>query len=452
MLALCWTMVGIFMLFQYQREREFKAMLLDSRLQMYNSLIIDDLRHGVDIGQAVTRIGSPVEGLRVTVVGRSGEVVYDSNDKTPFPKANHNSRPEISEARAKGSGHSVARHSESDDVNYFYSASLGDDGMVVRTATPYTHTLEEFLRADGTMLWIMGGLALVISFFGFMATRKVSLSIKRLNRFAEKAERGERIYDEDAFPHDELGSIASHIVKLYIQRDEQHREALRLEKDKVRLKRQLTNNINHELKTPVASILVCLELLDDHPELDEAKKREFLDRIGSNARRLNSLLKDISVITRMDEGAGMIEKSELDLGELIGEVAAEERLRTDMRIMVDVPPLTVNGNRALLESIFRNLIDNAIAYSGASEMRITADADGNFRVSDNGCGVAPEHLGHIFERFYRVDKGRSRASGGTGLGLSIVRNAVAIHGGTIKALNANGLTFVFNLDVNKKTT
>lgn len=452
MLALCWTMVGVFMLFQYQREREFKEMLLDSRLQMCNSRIIDDLRHGADIRQTVARIGSPVEGLRVTVVGRSGDVVYDSNDKTPFPQANHNSRPEISEARANGKGHSVARHSESDDVSYFYSASLGDDGMVVRTAAPYTHTLEEYLRADGTMLWIMGGLAFVISLLGFVVTRKVSLSIKRLNRFAERAERGERIYDEDAFPHDELGSIASHIVKLYIQRDEQHREALRLEKDKVRLKRQLTNNINHELKTPVASIQVCLELLNDHPELDEAKKREFLDRIGANARRLSALLKDVSVITRMDEGAEMIEKSELNLSELIGDVVAEERLRTDMRILVDVPPLTVTGNRALLESIFRNLIDNAIAYSGASEMRIASDADGNFMVSDNGCGVAPEHLAHIFERFYRIDKGRSRASGGTGLGLSIVRNAVAIHGGTIKALSANGLTFVFHLNVNKRAT
>ncbi len=185
---------------------------------------------------------------------------------------------------------------------------------------------------------------------------------------------------------------------------------------------------------------------DDHPELDETKKREFLERIGVNARRLNALLKDVSAITRMDEGAGMIEKSDLNLSELIGDVVAEESLRTDMRIAVDVPQLTIRGNRALLESIFRNLIDNAIAYSGASEMRISSDAEGNFIVSDNGCGVAPEHLTHIFERFYRIDKGRSRASGGTGLGLSIVRNAVAIHGGTIKALNANGLTFVFNLD------
>ncbi|MCH5328989.1 MAG: two-component sensor histidine kinase, partial [Coprobacter sp.] len=118
---------------------------------------------------------------------------------------------------------------------------------------------------------------------------------------------------------------------------------------------------------------------------------------------------------------------------------------TALRIGLDIPELTIRGNRILLESIFRNLIDNAIAYSGATEMRISADSEGRFTVSDNGCGIAPEHLPHIFERFYRVDKGRSRAAGGTGLGLSIVRNAVALHGGDIRAESAGGLTFRFGL-------
>ena len=123
-----------------------------------------------------------------------------------------------------------------------------------------------------------------------------------------------------------------------------------------------------------------------------------------------------------------------------------------MTISLNVPNLTIYGNRILLESIFRNLIDNAIAYSGATEMNIIADADGSFTISDNGCGIASEHLPHIFERFYRVDKGRSRAAGGTGLGLSIVGNAVAIHGGDIKAESAGGLTYRFRLKVNKNVT
>lgn len=451
-LAICWVLVGVFMVFQYHREKEFKALLLDSQLQMHNNRIADDLRQGEPIEDIVARIGSPIKGLRVTVVDGEGKVVYDNNDNTPFPTANHNTRPEIIEARARGNGHSVERFSESDDAYYFYSALLGDDGMVIRSAVPYTHSLVEFLKADRSLLWSMVVVTLAMSLIAFMATRKISLSITRLNGFAERAERGERIYGDEAFPADELGSIASHIVRLYVQREEQHREAMRHERDKTRMKKQLTNNINHELKTPVASILLSLDLLNDHPELPSDKKQEFIDRIRMNATRLNALLKDVAAITRMDEGTAMIEKEETDLTALVGEVVAEERLRTDMKITLEMPGLTIYGNRQLLESIFRNLIDNAIAYSGASEIRITADSDGNFLVADNGCGISPEHLPHIFERFYRIDKGRSRAVGGTGLGLSIVRNAIAIHGGDIKACSVNGLSYSFNLKVNKKST
>ena len=177
-----------------------------------------------------------------------------------------------------------------------------------------------------------------------------------------------------------------------------------------------------------------------------------MEKIRVNARRLHALLKDVSTITRMDEGASLIKKEETDLSGLVRDIVEEERLRTDMAISLDIPGLTIFGNRILLESIFRNLIDNAIAYSGASEMRIVADTEGNFTISDNGCGIASEHLPHIFERFYRVDKGRSRAAGGTGLGLSIVRNAVAIHGGDIKAESIGGLTYTFQLKVNKNVT
>ena len=450
--TLCWLLVAVFMVLQYHREKEFKASLLDARLQMHNERIIEDIRQGQHIENIVARIGKPVKDLRVTLIDRDGHVLYDNNKHMSLPSTNHNDRPEIKEARATGAGHSVERLSESDDVHYFYSARLGEDGIVVRSAAPYTHPLADFLKADSTLLWIMAALTLVMSFAVFLSTRTISLSIKRLNRFAEKAERGEQIFNDEAFPNDELGSIASNIVQLYVQRDEQHSKALRLEQDKIRLKKQLTNNINHELKTPVASILLCLDLLDDHPELETEKKQEFMEKIRVNARRLSALLKDVSTITRMDEGANQIKKEHIDLTALVREIVEEERLKTDMAISLSMPQLTIYGNRILLESIFRNLIDNAIAYSGATEMKITADKDGHFTISDNGCGIASEHLPHIFERFYRVDKGRSRAAGGTGLGLSIVRNAVAIHGGDIKAESNNGLTYTFQLKLNKNVT
>lgn len=445
-LTMSWLLVGTFMVFQYRREKAFKEQLLDCELQMHNRRILDDIARGVPVDSIIDHIGSPLDNLRISLIDNDGNVIFDNNDSTPFPSGDHNSRPEVIEARKSGIGHSVSRYSVSDNCSYFYSAMRGDDGIVIRSAAPYTHSLQEVLKADSSILWIMIAFAIVLSLASYVASHKISLSIRRLNLFAEKAEKGERIYNDEAFPHDELGSIASHIVRLYIQRDEQHREALRQEKDKIRLKKQLTNNINHELKTPVASILVCLELLRDHPEmLSEEKKRELNDRIFANAQRLNSLLKDVAAITRMDEGEEMIEKAPVDLAELVNDVVAEERLRTSMNITVDMPQLKISGNRQLLESIFRNLIDNAISYSGGSEIVIKADSEGNFIVSDNGCGVPDEHLPHIFERFYRIDKGRSRAAGGTGLGLSIVRNAVGIHGSDISVTNNGGLQFRFRL-------
>lgn len=443
LLGSCWLLAGTFMVFQYHREKEYKTGMMNTRLQMHNARLLDDLRKGEPIGNIVSRISSPTENLRVTLIGRDGKVIYDSSGATPT--SDHNTRPEVRAARVKGEGYAIERVSEEDNTTYFYSALAGDDGMVVRSAAPYTHSLVEFLAIDRTILFIMCGMTLVISIIGLLATHKVTVSIRRLNQFAERAGNGDSIYEGYSFPHDELGSIAANIVKIYVQRDQQHRETIRLEQDKARLKKQLTNNINHELKTPVASILVSLDLLDDHPDLPETKKRELMGRIRGNAGRLSALLKDVSTITRMEDGQGMIDKKRIDLTALINDIADEARPRTEMQIDVNVPRLWINGDRMLLESIFHNLIDNAIAHSEGSEIHITADEAGNFKVWDNGKGIDARHLPHIFERFYRVDDGRTRSTGGTGLGLSIVKNAVAVHGGSIRAVSTKGLLFEFNL-------
>lgn len=443
LLGSCWLLAGTLMVFQYHRERDYKTGMMNTRLQMHNARLLDDLRKGEPIGNIVSRISSPTENLRVTLIGRDGKVIYDSSGATPT--SDHNTRPEVRAARVKGEGYAIERVSEEDNTTYFYSALAGDDGMVVRSAAPYTHSLVEFLAIDRTILFIMCGMTLVISIIGLLATHKVTVSIRRLNQFAERAGNGDSIYEGYSFPHDELGSIAANIVKIYVQRDQQHRETIRLEQDKARLKKQLTNNINHELKTPVASILVSLDLLDDHPDLPETKKRELMGRIRGNAGRLSALLKDVSTITRMEDGQGMIDKKRIDLTALINDIADEARPRTEMQIDVNVPRLWINGDRMLLESIFHNLIDNAISHSEGSEIHITADEAGNFKVWDNGKGIDARHLPHIFERFYRVDDGRARSTGGTGLGLSIVKNAVAVHGGSIRAVSTKGLLFEFNL-------
>ena len=238
-------------------------------------------------------------------------------------------------------------------------------------------------------------------------------------------------------------------------RDREHSAALKQEREKERIKRQLTDNINHELKTPVASIRVCLETLLTHPYLSREKREEFLKRSFTNIDRLSKLLADVALITRMTEGGDAIARTQVDLTSLIIDTIQDCRPAAEaagIEIKMDIErELKMRGNAQLLTSVFHNLIDNAVAYSGGSEICISVKYANTIRctltVADNGTGVDPVHLPRIFERFYRVDKGRSRAAGGTGLGLSIVKNAILLHRGKISVENrpTGGLLFTITL-------
>jgi len=454
-------LVGCFIGFQYHREKEFKAAELNAQLQMINARLLDGLTHGETVEDIP--VSHPFKNLRISVIDTRGNILYD-NSPDIIPHSNHLSREEIRKARATGTGYTVRRHSTSTGNTYFYSAMSGNNGLIVRTAVPYSVSLSELLRADMGFLWIMSAVTLLMCILGYFATRRIGLHIMRLNLFAEKAEKGERIYDIAPFPNDELGSISNHIVRLYANlqqaiadRNREHRAALFQQREKERIKRQLTNNINHELKTPVTSILVCLETLINHSGLSEEKRTEFLQRCLSNTERLQRLLSDVSIITRMEDAPTSIKMEEINLTDIINDVVIDsEKLAEDkgMHIFNRLSaPLYMNGNAGLMESVFRNLIDNAIAYSGGSKITISASSAGDSDnriavcVADDGCGVAPEHLPRLFERFYRIDTGRSRAAGGTGLGLAIVKNAVILHGGTVSVANAHqgGLIFTINL-------
>lgn len=460
LLTYSWLMVLCFAAFQYHRERRFKAEELNIRLQALNESLLETIGRS----DTVSHFGNlpPIAGLRISVIDLQGRVIYD-NSLDSLPEKNHLEREEIAEAVEKGSGYTLRRHSESTGETYFYSARKGEN-RIVRTAVPYSVSLRVLLRADYGFLWFMIGVTSAMSLLGYFATRRVGLHVSRLNRFAEKAERGERIFDTEPFPHDELGDISNHIVRLYAQlqqavadRDREHRQALHAEQEKIRIKKQLTNNINHELKTPVAAMQVCLETLMAHKELAPEKRDEFIARCYANNERLKNLLADVSLITRMDDGGAAIARTAVDLREIIAEACDDFALAAankgvGIRNAVS-EPLPVTGNAALLASVFRNLIDNALAYSGCRYIEIRLLASDrrtvSLSVADDGCGVADEHLPRLFERFYRVDKGRSRQAGGTGLGLSIVKNAVLWHGGDISVENRHGGGLLFRITLKK---
>lgn len=205
------------------------------------------------------------------------------------------------------------------------------------------------------------------------------------------------------------------------------------QEEESRMKRQLTQNVSHELKTPVSSIQGYLETILSNPDLSPDKRQFFLERCYSQSTRLTGLLRDISVLNRLDEASEMFDLTEVNITKLIAEIQKEcsqdmEEKHITSEIILPGDP-TVFGNNSLLYSIFRNLYDNAIAYAGEN-IRITVNCYKEdpkyyyFSFSDNGVGIPEEHINRIFERFYRVDKGRSRKIGGTGLGLSIVKTGL----------------------------
>ena len=459
---------GVFLLFaicfsvyQYKREKEYKIDILHSRLQMYNYEMVQTV--GKDSMSCSRRfrdyvVHHQMEGLRVSVIDKEGRVIFDSYDTDVEALGNHLQRTEIQQALREGSGYDIKRMSQSTHETYFYSATRFDD-VIVRAAVPYSAELTRSLQADNTYIYYSGVLTLLLGIVLYYITHRISRHIGYLREFAVKAEEGEKLDHEleRRLPDDELGDISHTIIMLYWK-------LRHSEEEKVRIKRQLTQNAAHELKTPAASIHGYLESIIDNPDMPEDKKKHFLERCFAQSERMNKLLLDMSALTKLDEIDD--DRSEarqayrpVDVLQIIQSALDDTALQLQEKGIapsLQLPQhVEVLGDQSLIYSIFRNLIDNAIAYAiGASLLSITCaevEKEGRhfyeFIVSDNGQGVEAQHLTHLFERFYRVDKGRSRKLGGTGLGLAIVKNAVVAHGGQATAFSTpgGGLTIRFTL-------
>ena len=438
---------GVFLLFaicfsvyQYQREKEYKIDILHSRLQMYNYEMVQTLGEDSLTNQQLFRdyvARHQMEGLRVSVIDQKGRVILDSYDTNVDSLGNHLQRTEIKQALHEGNGYDIKRMSQSTHETYFYSATRFGD-VVVRAAVPYSAELTRSLQADNTYIYFAGVLTLLLGIVLYYITHRISRHISHLREFAMKAEEGEELDHElkRRLPDDELGDISHTIIMLYWK-------LRHSEEDKVRIKRQLTQNAAHELKTPAASIHGYLESILDNPDMSEEKKKHFLERCYAQSERSRTQ-RDYRQVNVLQVLQSALDDTSLQL--------QEKGITPVLQLPGHVEVL---GDQSLIYSIFRNLIDNAIAYAtGASRLVISCqetETEGRhfyeFLVSDNGPGVEPQHLEHLFERFYRVDKGRSRKLGGTGLGLAIVKNAVAAHGGTTTALATpgGGLTIKFTL-------
>lgn len=408
--------------FQWQRERIFRREALEARLEGY-----------ADVIAAQDSLAAPLsmQHLRTTVLTPDGTVLYESESRLRADAMqNHLGRPEVKQALKTGRGYDI-RQSMTTGEDFFYYAKRYDatsgasphTARIVRVALPYNASVSHNLHtASNVFFWfallVFAGMSLMLIYTG--------------------------------------GSIGESIRLIRSKEKERTQE----------VKRQISTNIAHELRTPVAAIRGYLETLTENPHLSDERKAHFIQRALMQTERLTELIRDVSIISKTEASPHLLRREPLRLADVVREVIEElqpELQRSDIHVRLDLPAgLTLRANYTLLHAIFRNLLENTIRYAGpgveacltcsetAANGLLTAEKKRRIVCSyyDTGHGVGDEHLERIFERFYRIDEGRTRdGRGGTGLGLSIVRNAIIFHGGEIRAHNRpeGGLQFDFSL-------
>lgn len=344
------------------------------------------------------------------------------------------------------------------------------NNCIIISAAPYSFDLIANLHLHSYFIFFVIFVSIIMIVIWYAVVLRFGRVSARLKEFTELVKEGKPVSKETIkFPNTEIGELSEQIISLYTKLQETQ-ESLNIERervvnsleDQIRIKKQLTHNISHELKTPISSIQGYLEtILNNNNNIPPETVHNFLTKCLAQANRLTYLLRDISTINRMTEAPNMIYKTSVNIYSLVNSILSEVTLELEENDMSVVNTLTedigIRGNESLLYSIFRNLIDNAIAYAGnGTTIRILCEYESedkyHFTFSDNGQGVEDQHRAKIFERFYRIDKGRSRKMGGTGLGLSIVNNAIKLHGGIIELHQGaeGGCDFVFSLDKGKE--
>lgn len=384
---------------ELRSAHNYKKAILSSRLEGYTDIISET----DDYARSTSLLP---DNIRVSVINLDGEVIYDSSEPAAVMN-NHLSRPEITACLRGEDGCSI-RKSETAGIEYIYYARRYGD-VIVRAALPFEVSQRRFMHPDWILLITIGLLFLA-------AVLVIILLSRRMDAEAE------RTTDE----------------KLQSQ------------------KKRITGNLAHEIRTPVTSIRGYLETLVNKPDLPADKRDLFTERAYLQTLRLSDMIRDISLITKIEEAPELLTKEYVGVRRITEEIIEEfASAINEQDIVVEnmIPEeLCVKGNQSLIYAIFRNLVENSIRYGGSGitirlESANSPDGFVHFVYSDNGKGISTEHLGQIFERFYRIPEEDEHRAEGSGLGLSIVKNAITFHGGTIHATAVipHGLCFRFTL-------
>ncbi len=384
---------------------------------LFQKQMLEDLRGYHMIAQScetqeqLEKMGQQMmlSNVRMTIVDRDGRVVYD-NEADQTIMENHGERPEIVQAFKTGEGHAV-RRSETLAKNTFYYASKLDGGTVVRMArdagSVYSILQSAMPSLIGTLL-VLVAMSIVIAHF---LTKRLIAPIEQLASNLDES--------NDEADYEELTPFVTTIRQ-------QHMDIIK----SARMRQEFTANVSHELKTPLTSIMGYAELLESGMAEEEDVTR-FAHGIRNNAARLLTLINDTIRLSEMDDGNANVVVERLNLCEMAKycvEMMEMSAAKHDVTIGFEGQECFVTGDRQQLEELLYNLCDNAIRYNNAGGSVVVqvcmAEGASVLTVRDTGIGIPKEHQERIFERFYRVDKSRSKSTGGTGLGLAIVKHII----------------------------
>lgn len=401
--------------------------------------------------------------IRLTIIDRTGSVIFDS--ELPQEKLsaieNHLQRPEVQEALRNGSGSST-RHSTTVGVDFLYLAKkisepfppttgFGSAG-ILRVAIPLTQVNEvindihaKIAIASVLVLAFVIGIAVIVS-------HRLARPIAEMAQTAEEIRSGNLQKRISVRTKDEFGTLAESLNAMVTKLSEDITKLRKLEQ----VRSEFLGNVSHELRTPIFAIQGMLETLLQGALDDKEVCKDFVGRALANAQRLNTLLADLIEISRIESGDMKMSFRYFPLNEFLEQIVAEMYGATrnkgiQLTLEGDRSAIDVLGDKERLKQVMVNLIDNAIKYTQPNGRVIVSSGrmDGSVRisVSDTGVGIAQDHLPRIFERFYRVDRERSREAGGTGLGLAIVKHIVEAHGSTVEVQSevGKGSTFSFML-------
>ncbi len=392
----------------------------------FRNEILDELRTcarviqsaGIFDGQEEVYTDVGADELRITLIDTDGRVIYD-NDVAVGDLDNHGNRPEVELASEQGEGLAV-RRSNTLDRDAFYYAVQQEDGTVLRVAKEASSVWDIFRSA----LPISLALALLILILCILLSARATKSL-----MAPITQLAEHLDEEETMPvYKEMIPFVNTIRK-------QHDDIMR----NAKMRQDFTANVSHELKTPLTSISGYAELIE-HNMVSQTDIPRFAGEIHRSATRLLTTINDIIKLSELD----VMETTTLVLDRLPLYQMAENCVdmlqvnaeKHQVTLKLEGEPAYIMGNREMVDEVLYNLCDNAIRYNninGSVVVRVKPEGEKvRLCVEDTGIGIPEKHQSRVFERFYRVDKSRSKATGGTGLGLAIVKHIVAQHEAEMK--------------------